>query len=118
MTSFSEDNVVLVVDDKELNRDVVGGILDSINIKYETANNGLEALKKIKTTEYKLILLDVKMPIMDGWECSSEIRKKYTKEELPIIIISANESANYIKEEEYSLINDYIEKPINPEVFY
>lgn len=121
--SFSKKTInifnkkVLVVDDNHINREVLDGILKSIGINCDTANNGAEALELVKKKKYDVILTDIKMPIMNGCQLSKEIRKIYDLNELPIITISAN-----TKEETNSCLkscgaNFNIQKPINPENF-
>lgn len=109
------EQLVLVVDDNQINLDVMEGILRSVNVNCILARNGKEALELIEKHIFDLVITDIKMPIMDGCELTKHIRYIYTKEELPIIIISANEQ-NKTKNCHYKCeINDYIQKPIVPE---
>jgi len=113
----NSDKKVLVVDDNKINIDVLNGILNSIGIICDTALNGLDALNLVKQKKYDIVLTDIKMPIMDGWELSKGIRALYDKNELPIIAISAN-TTEQIKDNLVTCeINDYIQKPINPDSF-
>jgi len=65
---------ILIVDDEEKNLKVMGYILSSFNYDYDTAKNGLEALKKTKDYAPDIILLDVMMPEMDGYEVCRRIK--------------------------------------------
>ncbi len=110
-------NYVLVVDDNNINLEVMEGILKSVNVISILAKNGQEALDIIDKYPFDLVVTDIKMPIMDGFQLTKNIRKKYSKEELPIIVVSANEREHFNDSEHKSSINDYIQKPIEPKSF-
>ena len=107
---------ILVVDDKKINQDIVCGLLDTLGIKCSRADTGYEAIEKIKTTVFDLVLMDIKMPAMDGHTCSRLIRKDL-KLEIPIIALSANYSDEDIEKAKENGMDDYIAKPIEPEAF-
>ncbi len=102
---------ILVVDDEKLIRDVIREYL--LNEKYEVleAENGFDALRVLNQNKVDLIILDIMMPKMDGYECLKEIRKSL---EVPVIMLSAR------KEEEDKLssfnlgVDDYVTKPFSP----
>ncbi len=102
---------ILVVDDEKLIRNVIKEYL--INEKYEVleAENGFDALRVLSENKVDLIILDIMMPKMDGYECLKEIRKSLT---IPVIMLSAR------KEEEDKLsgfnlgVDDYVTKPFSP----
>lgn len=108
---------ILVVDDKKINQDIVCGILDTLNIQCSRANDGYEAVEKIKINSYDLILMDIKMPKMDGYECTKTIRQDLRYKSIPIIALSANNSEEDILLAKECGMNDYISKPIYPEYF-
>lgn len=112
-----QNKKILVVDDNKINLDVLKGILESVNLNCTLAYNGKEALDLVEKESYDIILTDIKMPIMDGCELSQNVRKKYTKEELPIIAISANTEEQGENCIQNCGINGYLKKPINPEEF-
>ena len=115
--SDNSNKKVLVVDDNNININVLSGILKSIGITCDSAINGLKALDLVKQTKYDIVLTDIKMPVMDGCELTKHIRKIYDKDELPIIAISAN-GLDQCGDCIHSCgINDYIQKPINPDSF-
>jgi PAS domain S-box-containing protein len=109
--------LVLVVDDNGINLDVMEGILDSVNVPSVLAKNGQEALEQMKKHEFDLVITDIKMPVMNGYELIETIRKTYNKEELPILIISANERNHFESYKHKSYVNNYIQKPIDPTSF-
>lgn len=112
-----DERYVLVVDDNNINLEVMEGILNSVNIKSVSATNGQEALELINKYPFDLVVTDIKMPIMDGCKLTKNIREKYTKEELPVIIVSANEISHTDDCQHKCEINDYIQKPIDPKKF-
>jgi CheY-like chemotaxis protein len=87
-------------------------ILDKLNITYDIANNGLEAVKLAQKNSYDLILMDINMPIMGGEEATKEIRKFNN---IPIIALTAN-SLDGDKEKFLKAgMNDYLSKPLDIE---
>ncbi|RDV14235.1 response regulator [Pontibacter diazotrophicus] len=82
----------------------------------EVAENGAEAIEKVKQQEYELVLMDLHMPDMDGYEATSRIRnlgeEKYRL--LPVIALSASAGHDYEKRMEDAGIDDFVSKPFNP----
>ena len=106
---------ILIVDDNQINLDVLEGLLNSVNLSCTTAINGQVALDVMKNKQIDIVLTDIKMPVMDGCELSKNIRKKHSKEELPIIAISANNcNLNDLCGGDCN-INDFVKKPIDPQ---
>ena len=108
---------VLLVEDNKMNQDIAAAILRHFNLNVETASNGQEGLEKFlqnKAYTYNLILMDLRMPIMDGFEASVKIRSSSKSDalSLPIIAMTA-ETYNDISEEiKNSGMNGHIFKPI------
>jgi PAS domain S-box-containing protein len=104
---------VLLVEDNIINQMVATEILKDVGIKIFTAQNGLEALETLMTTEVDAVLMDVQMPEMDGLEAASAIRNSLELKHLPIIAMTAH--AMYGDREKClaSGMNDYVPKPIN-----
>ena len=104
---------ILVVDDNEMNRDMLSRRLQRNNYDVETATGGKEALNVISKGEYDLILLDITMPEVDGFEVLEKVRRIYDATELPIIMATAKaESEDIVKSLDMGA-NDYITKPID-----
>ena len=107
---------ILVTDDNEMNRLVASTILKSYGADVEEAQNGSEAIDKIKLHEFDIVLMDVQMPIMDGIEATKVIRATISKN-LPIIALTAfalkGDNATFIN----AGMNDYISKPFEENVF-
>ncbi len=102
---------MLVCDDTEINIKIVKKILESKFIKVDIANNGKEAINKIKLNEYDAVLMDIRMPIMDGLEATREIRKFNTS--LPIIAYSANAYSNDREKSLEAGMIEHLAKPID-----
>lgn len=108
---------ILLVEDYEPNILVATNLLDNFSYRYELAHNGAEAVEKFAAGKYSLILLDVQMPIMDGYETARRIRSAELVTNLPRIAIIAM-TAHALKGDREKCIaagmDDYIPKPFNP----
>jgi CheY-like chemotaxis protein/two-component sensor histidine kinase len=108
---------VLLVEDNKINIMIAEQYLKSWEINYEVARNGLEAIAKINKTDYDVVLMDLHMPVLDGYEATKWIRNlpepKYRQ--LPIIALSA--SAEYVLAPKMKAcgLTDFISKPFKPE---
>ena len=106
-------NIVLIVDDERTNRDTLESILEGEDYQLEMAESGLEALAKTREFLPDLILLDVMMPGMTGYEVCSKIRSENDIAEIPIILVTAlNDRASYLQGIE-SGADDFISKPVD-----
>jgi signal transduction histidine kinase/DNA-binding response OmpR family regulator len=106
---------ILIVEDNEVNRRLASLLLSKHNFYVETAGNGKEALEKLKNESFDVVLMDVRMPIMDGVEASKRIRNDL-KLDIPIIGVTA--AVELEEDKELGLnagMDDFIFKPINPE---
>ncbi|MDL2313560.1 response regulator [Desulfovibrio sp. OttesenSCG-928-C14] len=107
---------ILVVDDEPVNIQVLQNLLLIRNYSVEKAYNGREALDLIASgREYDLILLDVMMPKMSGYEVCRRLRKQYSLFELPILMLTAKNQVQDIILGFQSGANDYIQKPFDKE---
>jgi CheY-like chemotaxis protein len=107
---------LLIVDDQEYNILILKKILSDWNIQIEVASNGREAVDKVKTEVYDVVLMDLQMPIMGGYEAAKEIRK--FNEDLPIIALTASATEGIEAEVFASGMTDYVSKPFNPDDLY
>lgn len=106
---------VLLVEDNKINQIVILGLLEELNIAADVAQNGQEAVELVKVNHYHLILMDLQMPIMDGFEATKIIRAIKEYEEIPIIALSA---AVMQKDKELTSavgMNAHLSKPIHKE---
>lgn len=104
---------LLVVDDEKINLQVITNILTIQNYTINIATNGLTALELIKNNSYDLILLDIMMPKMSGYEVCKRIRKNNTIYELPVIMLTAKNQPEDITAAFNLGANDYIIKPFD-----
>lgn len=101
---------ILLVEDNKMNQLVAGTLLKKIELAYDIANNGLEAIDMCRSNSYDLILTDISMPQMNGFEATEIIRK--FNPEIPIICLSANVFEGDQKKALQVGMNDFLEKPI------
>jgi two-component system response regulator len=105
---------LLVVDDNENNRDLFTRQLQREGYIVTTATNGKEALKMIKTGEYELVLLDLMMPILDGYQALRLIKADERWRHIPVIMISASDEIDQVVRCIEIGAEDFLPKPFNP----
>ncbi len=103
-----EPATILVVDDIELNRLLISEYVKDTNLNVIQAKNGLEALDILISTPIDLILMDIKMPIMDGYEATKLLKKKY---DIPIIAVSASVLST-MEDAENKIFDEFLQKPL------
>ena len=105
---------ILIVDDSEMNRAILA---DMLGEGYEIleAENGLEAVAYLKklTTNIDLLLLDIMMPLMDGFEVLAVMNKYHMISDIPVIMISAESASSYVERAYEMGVTDYISRPFN-----
>ena len=108
---------VLLVEDNTLNQKLMNINLSKLNCTVTIANNGLEGLNVFKTEKFDIILMDLMMPVMDGFESSIEIRKLENEEKnrgyTPIIAFTANTLNNDFQKCVENGMDYLMEKPFN-----
>lgn len=113
---YIEENLegmrVLLVEDNLINVKVAEKILTQWNVTVDVALNGLIATEKYEPGKYDIILMDLAMPVMDGYEATINIRLKDVS--VPIIALTASASYGYLEKAMLLGINEYIIKPFNP----
>src|ERR1700747_1914838 len=115
--SFSEKVNILLVDDRRENLVALESILKSLKENRVTASSGSEALKYLLKNEVAVILLDVEMPDMDGFQTATLIREREKTKHTPIIFLTAISKSDVHVSQGYSLGGvDYIFKPFAPDV--
>ena len=102
---------VLIVDDEVLIRDVIKEYLKLENISYEEAGDGYEAIELVKNNDFDIVIMDIMMPKMDGYQAVKEIRKF---SDVAFIMLSAR-SEEYDKLTCFDIgVDDYVTKPFSP----
>jgi signal transduction histidine kinase/CheY-like chemotaxis protein len=112
---------VLIVEDNHVNQLLVKNMLKNFGfVHYASAENGRTALEKLRTETYDIILMDIQMPEMDGYEITREIRTRLQKEirNVPIIALTADASEKEKTKAKESGMNDYVVKPYTSEELF
>jgi CheY-like chemotaxis protein len=109
---------VLLVEDNEINQQVALEILESAGLNVSLANNGEEGVNAVKEKDYDVVLMDIQMPVMNGYEATAAIRNDPRFKDLPIIAMTAHAMAG---DEDKSLkvgMNGHVTKPIDPDQLF
>ena len=106
---------ILLVEDNVINQQVARELLEQAGLHVTVAANGKEALRFADETMFDLVLMDIHMPVMDGLEASSLLRKDERFQDLPIISMSAQSPEEEREKEEQAGMNDHVSKPVDPE---
>lgn len=104
--------LILIVDDEPVNRQVLRNHLALKNYEIVEASNGREALDLVSQHRFDIILLDIMMPRMNGYEVCERLREAYEVQELPILFLTARNQVNDLKQGFAVGANDYLTKPI------
>jgi PAS domain S-box-containing protein len=114
LSKVSLKNVrVLLVEDNEVNRRLAEIFLNKMGCITDTAENGLQAIKKLKTSTYDIVLMDVQMPGMDGYETTKYIRTQLDEpiNKIPIIAMTAHAPNHESHKYKLAGMDDYVSKP-------
>jgi CheY-like chemotaxis protein len=106
---------ILVVDDEPINLEVARTLLDSVGLHVDTAEDGIEAVERAKTSAYAVILMDVQMPKLDGLEATHQIRMLAGYRDTPILAMTANAFAENRTRFLEAGMNDCLIKPFDPD---
>ena len=108
---------VLLIDDDPKILLLEKTILNQAGISVETAANGLEGLEKLKISSYDAIVLDIMMPHMDGYETAKEIKKLEKHKATPIVMVTAAQEREAMKQSFESGVLVFINKPFTAQTF-
>ena len=115
-TNILKGKKILVVDDNQMNRMVVDVILQEFEVSVTEVENGAEAIEELRTHAFDLVLMDLQMPVLNGYEATKIIREEL-KLSIPVIALTANA----IKGEQDKCLNvgmnDYLSKPFEEAIF-
>jgi adenylate cyclase len=106
--------LILVVDDNEMNRDMLQRRLERQNYQAVSAENGERALQMLREQAFDLVLLDVQMPKMNGYEVLEAVKSDHALKNTPIIMISAVDDLDSVVKCIELGAEDYLFKPFNP----
>ena len=105
---------IMAVDDEEDTRLLVSACLEQAGFEVELASGGKEALSRVGEFRPDLMLLDIAMPEMDGFEVCRRLRAVPATANLPVILLTAKSSQEYVKKAVALKINGYVVKPFEP----
>jgi two-component system, sensor histidine kinase and response regulator len=106
---------VLLTEDNEINQQVAEEILQQAGLVVSIANNGKEAVEMVTAKNFDVVLMDIQMPVMGGFEATQKIRKDGEFEGLPIIAMTAHAMAGDREKCLEAGMNDHVTKPIDPD---
>ena len=110
---------ILIVDDEEVNRKLLKTYMSKLDYEIREASDGLQALEQLHEDDFDLLICDILMPNMDGWEVLKKLRSDERTKNIPVIILTAkNEDSDMFKG--YDLgANYYLTKPFTKgQLFY
>lgn len=111
-----EGKRILLAEDNFINQEIILGLLENSNIQIDIAQDGQEAIELHNKHNYTLILMDIQMPILDGYEAAKVIRQ--TDKIIPIIAITASAMKEDVQKTIESGMNDHLNKPIDVNKLY
>lgn len=105
--------LLLIVDDIFVNRILLSEIANDIGCDYQVANNGQEAIEKLKEHPFDMILMDIEMPVMNGLETTKYIRSELDEKlsKIPIVALTANNPNDFFEEFNSAGFDELLTKP-------
>lgn len=109
---------VLLAEDNEINQQIAKELLEKSGVVVHIANNGQEAVNMLDQQPFELVLMDIQMPLLDGYEATEKIRSQEQYKDLPIIAMTAHAMAGDAEKSFEAGMNGHITKPINPDELF
>lgn len=107
---------VLLVEDNEINQQVAYELLTQARLHVQVANNGQEAVDLVAEQDFDAVLMDIQMPVMDGYQATRIIREQLQRIDLPIIALTANALLEDREKSRKAGMNAHINKPVDPDL--
>lgn len=107
---------ILLTEDQEINQEIFLEILEGSGMVIDIASNGEEAIRKFRQNDYALIVMDIEMPIMNGYEATKIIRLE--DNHVPIIALTTNNTQQDIFKSLQMGMNEHLTKPIEAKILY
>ena len=107
---------ILLVEDNEINQDIIISALEDTKFDLTIASNGKEAIDRYDSKHFDLIIMDIQMPIMDGYSATKIIRDK--DKTIPIIALSANATITDREKSKSNGMDEHLNKPVNMNLLY
>ena len=104
---------ILIVEDNEMNRDMLSRRLERRGYVIESAVDGAEGLAKASTSNPRLILMDMSLPVIDGWEATSRLKAEPATRDIPVIALTAHAMSEDREKAIRAGCDDYDTKPID-----
>ncbi len=102
---------ILIVEDNPVNQKLIAFLLARAGYSYEVAENGVDALQRIERNAFKLVLMDMMMPVMNGYDATKAIRANPKTKHLPVIALTANAMKGEDDKCRAAGCSDYLAKP-------
>jgi len=109
------NNSILLVEDNVTNQILAREILESYDYEVDIAEDGIEALDKVESKQYDCVLMDIQLPVLDGYEATRKIRDELKLADLPIIALTASVMDKHYEKAKEAGMDDLIAKPIDIE---
>ena len=109
---------ILLVEDNEINQKVAQELLASVGLRVDVAPNGQEAVEQVQRAPYDAILMDIQMPVMDGYTATQVIRQDPRFAALPIIAMTADAMVGDREKTMDAGMNDHLGKPVDPKMLF
>ncbi|RLA79932.1 MAG: hypothetical protein DRG78_11950 [Epsilonproteobacteria bacterium] len=110
------NNKILLVEDNKINQEIIVGLVENSNLDIDIANDGVEAVEMFKENSYELILMDIQMPKMDGYETTKLIRESDST--IPIVALTANAMKEDVVKTKEAGMNEHLNKPVEIQKLY
>lgn len=106
---------VLIAEDSSVIQNLTRKILEQLRFEITMVKNGQQVIDKIKVEDFDLILMDINMPVLDGMDCTQQIRamNDQKKSRVPILAITGNAKNYSLEEFKEAGINEYLPKPLD-----
>jgi two-component system cell cycle response regulator len=111
--SFLPQSTVLIVDDNAQNVELLQAFLETLPVKIVTAHDGIDALEKVKQHNPDLILLDIMMPRMSGFQVCKRIKSDPETRDIQVLMVTALNELGDIEQASESGTDDFVSKPVN-----
>jgi two-component system, cell cycle response regulator DivK len=113
--SYRTPPLVLLIDDVDDNVDMYAQFLEFEGYQVETAANGVEGMERARALKPAVIIMDLSMPVLDGWKATRELKADETTREIPIIVLTAHAMKGTAETVAASGADAYLVKPCLPE---
>jgi len=108
---------VLLAEDNPVNQLVTKDLLHSVGVEVQSANNGVEAIRSLEAAEFDVVLMDIQMPVMDGYQAMKHMRTEMegNNRTVPILALTAHATEGEMEKCTQGGADDYLSKPFNPQ---